>query len=151
MSIPPALYARRPPGFRVSKPYPSVANSTGPPLAIPNFGDKSRLLSAVFSLLRWPQPVVLVGVAAVAGRLHASLHVTTRRPAAPAGLPSSHGAPSKLSQSGERSPCAGFHELDDIMFPHFQWYQEASAELVTAEKASAGGEEGAANRLAAAK
>lgn len=56
----------------------------------------------------------------------------------------------RFSWSGGRSPWAGFHELNDHVFPHFQRCWEAVTDLVAAERMEASGE-GASYRLTAAK
>lgn len=55
------------------------------------------------------------------------------------------------SRSGGRNPWAGFDVLDEHVLPHIKRCRAADEELVAAEKAVAAGEEGAADRLAAAK
>ena len=56
-----------------------------------------------------------------------------------------------LSRSSGWSAWAGFNELHEVLFPHTMRCQEADAELLTAERAVAAGEEGTADRLAATK
>lgn len=56
-----------------------------------------------------------------------------------------------LSWSSGQNPWVGFDVLNEHILPHIKRCHAADVELVAAERAVANGEEGAVNRLAAAK